>query len=59
MNGNEQLFTRQDASELAWRIVGPVIGDTTPPAVYEQGSWGPAEAMAGFAPPHGWIDPHG
>jgi glucose-6-phosphate 1-dehydrogenase len=57
MNGNEQLFTRQDASELAWRIVGPVLGDKTAPAVYEQGSWGPAEAMAGFAPPYGWIDP--
>ncbi|WP_292476147.1 glucose-6-phosphate dehydrogenase, partial [Mesorhizobium sp.] len=31
MNGNGQLFTRQDAAELAWRIVGPVLGDTTPP----------------------------
>jgi len=58
MNGNEQLFTRQDASELAWRIVGPVLGDRTPPPVYEQGSWGPADAMSGFGPPHGWIDPH-
>jgi len=57
MNGNEQLFTRQDAAEIAWRIVGPVLGDQTPPAAYEQGSWGPADAMAGFSPPNGWIDP--
>ena len=31
MNGNSQLFTRQDASEIAWRIVGPVLNDKTPP----------------------------
>ena len=42
MNGNGQLFTRQDASEIAWRIVGPVLGDTTPPHLYEPGTWGPA-----------------
>ncbi|TIQ24155.1 MAG: glucose-6-phosphate dehydrogenase, partial [Mesorhizobium sp.] len=57
MNGNGQLFTRQDASELAWRIVGPVLGDTTPPHLYEPGTWGPADAMAGFGPPNGWINP--
>lgn len=57
MNGNGQLFTRQDASELAWRIVGPVLGDTTPPHLYEPLTWGPADVMAGFGPPNGWIDP--
>ncbi|KQZ15104.1 glucose-6-phosphate dehydrogenase [Mesorhizobium sp. Root554] len=57
MNGNSELFTRQDASEIAWRIVGPVLDDQTPPPVYKQGSWGPEDAMAGFAPPNGWIDP--
>ncbi|MER9215295.1 glucose-6-phosphate dehydrogenase [Mesorhizobium sp. M0663] len=57
MNGNGQLFTRQDASELAWRIVGPVLGDTTPPLVYAPKTWGPAEAMAGFGPQNGWINP--
>jgi glucose-6-phosphate 1-dehydrogenase len=57
MNGNSQLFTRQDASEIAWRIVGPVLDETTPPAVYKPGTWGPADAMKDFAPPNGWIDP--
>jgi glucose-6-phosphate 1-dehydrogenase len=57
MNGNRQLFTRQDASELAWRIVGPVLGDTTPPPLYQPRTWGPADAMAGFGPPNGWINP--
>ncbi|MDG4893131.1 MULTISPECIES: glucose-6-phosphate dehydrogenase [unclassified Mesorhizobium] len=57
MNGNGQLFTRQDAAELAWRIVGPVLGDTTPPAIYAPKTWGPADAMEGFGPPDGWINP--
>jgi len=34
MNGNSQLFTRQDASEIAWRIVGPVLNETTKPEIY-------------------------
>ena len=46
MNGNAQLFTRQDASEIAWRIVGPVLDDKSPPHVYERGTWGPADAIA-------------
>jgi glucose-6-phosphate 1-dehydrogenase len=57
MNGNAQLFTRQDASEIAWRIVGPVLDEQEKPAVYKPGAWGPAEAMKDFAPPNGWIDP--
>ena len=57
MNGNAQLFTRQDASEIAWRIVGPILDQKSAPAVYAPGTWGPAEAMAGFAPPNGWADP--
>jgi len=57
MNGNGQLFTRQDAAELAWRIVGPVLGDTAAPAIYAPKTWGPADAMHGFGPPDGWINP--
>lgn len=57
MNGNGQLFTRQDASEIAWRIVEPVLDDKASPASYSPGTWGPDAAMAGFGPPNGWIDP--
>lgn len=57
MNGNSQLFTREDASEIAWRIVGPVLNDQSPPHPYEPGTWGPSEAMAGFGPRNGWVDP--
>ncbi|MEO5806516.1 glucose-6-phosphate dehydrogenase [Devosia sp.] len=57
LNGKRQLFTRQDAAELAWRVVDPVLDLTDQPAPYAPGSWGPAEAMKDFAPPGGWVDP--
>ena len=57
MNGDVRLFTRQDASEAAWRIVGPILDDKSQPAIYEPGTWGPAETMAKFGPPNGWVDP--
>jgi glucose-6-phosphate 1-dehydrogenase len=56
MEGDNALFTRQDASEIAWRIFDPVIGNVVPVAPYEPGTWGPA-TMAGFEPPFGWVDP--
>lgn len=57
MNGNAQLFTRQDASEIAWRIVQPVLDDTTSPPLYDPGTWGPVDSMRGFAPDGGWVNP--
>ncbi|MFF2323315.1 glucose-6-phosphate dehydrogenase [Agrobacterium sp. NPDC058088] len=56
MAGERQLFTRQDAAELAWKIVEPILDDPAVPPAYDAGSWGPAE-MAGFGPPGGWVDP--
>ncbi len=57
MDGNRQLFTRQEAAELAWRIVDPVLQAGTPLLPYAPGSWGPSDAMEGFGPPGGWVDP--
>ncbi len=59
MNGDNELFTREDASEIAWRIVDPVLGDRVKVQTYEPGSWGPREALEKVVPPHGWIDPVG
>jgi glucose-6-phosphate 1-dehydrogenase len=59
MNGDNELFTREDASEIAWRIVDPVLGDRVKVQTYEPGSWGPREALEKIVPPHGWIDPVG
>lgn len=57
MDGNAQLFTRQDASELAWQIVAPVLDDKSRPFSYAPGTWGPKEATHGFGPAGGWIGP--
>ncbi len=56
MAGRRQLFTRQDAAELAWTILGDVLETDETPGRYAPGTWGPAE-MDGFAPPGGWVDP--
>ncbi len=57
MNGRRQLFTREDMAELAWQIVQPVLDAPTAPVLYKLGTWGPKEAMAGFEPVGGWVDP--
>ncbi|SOC82945.1 glucose-6-phosphate 1-dehydrogenase [Ensifer adhaerens] len=56
MAGDRQLFTRQDAAELAWKIVEPILDDTSKPPRYKPGTWGPSD-MKDFAPPGGWVDP--
>jgi glucose-6-phosphate 1-dehydrogenase len=57
MEGNRELFTSEQASELAWRIFDPVLGDRPPPLPYAPGSWGPPAALAALSPPGGWVDP--
>jgi glucose-6-phosphate 1-dehydrogenase len=44
MDGDADLFSRQDIVETSWRIVDPVLDDATPVYQYAQGSWGPPEA---------------
>lgn len=56
MAGDRQLFTRQDAAELAWKIVEPILDEKTVPPTYKPGTWGP-EGTETFAPPGGWVDP--
>lgn len=57
MKGDPSLFTRADASELAWKIIDPIMGGDHKVAEYEPGTWGPKKAGARITPPHGWIDP--
>jgi len=44
MEGDAELFSRQDIVETSWRIVDPVLDDVTPVLPYAQGSWGPKQA---------------
>ena len=54
LQGDASLFTRADEVETAWSLIDPILQawetDQTPPlAVYEPGSWGPADADAMLA----------
>jgi glucose-6-phosphate 1-dehydrogenase len=42
LQGDRQLFTREDAIEETWRIVQPLLDNPGPVERYEPGSWGPA-----------------
>jgi glucose-6-phosphate 1-dehydrogenase len=49
LNGDPSLYTRSDAIEASWALIDPLVRsgqdrDGPPLAVYERGSWGPAEA---------------
>jgi glucose-6-phosphate 1-dehydrogenase len=58
IEGDQTLFTRQDAVEAAWRIVDPVLGNVTPLHVYEPGTWGPPDADKALIDGHGpWHNP--
>jgi glucose-6-phosphate 1-dehydrogenase len=59
MRGDALLFVREDAVEAAWAIVDPILGNTTPLAEYEPGSWGPHEAVRLANDVGGWHDPEG
>ncbi len=57
MQGEAMLFARQDAVEVAWSIVEPILGDVTPLHEYVQGTWGPGEGDALTADIGGWHKP--
>jgi glucose-6-phosphate 1-dehydrogenase len=57
MEGDSIRFAREDYVEEAWRIVQPVLGNTTPLHSYAPGTWGPVEADT-LAPQNGgWWNP--
>ena len=57
IRGDATLFGREDSVEEAWRIVNPVLGNTTPLHEYEPGTWGPTEADQIIASSGGWQNP--
>jgi glucose-6-phosphate 1-dehydrogenase len=54
LRGDPTLFARDDGVLQAWRIVDPLLGDRTPPHLYDPGSPGPAAADALVAASGGW-----
>ena len=57
LNGNPDLFAREDGVEASWRIVDPILGDVAPVYSYKPGTWGPVEAKELIAADGPWIDP--
>jgi glucose-6-phosphate 1-dehydrogenase len=58
MEGDTELFTREDTVEAQWRVVDPVVGDgVTPLYEYDQGTWGPEEANQLIAGDGSWSVP--
>jgi glucose-6-phosphate 1-dehydrogenase len=57
MEGDATNFAREDYVEEAWRIVDPVLNDTSPVHEYEPGTWGPGEVATQLSPPDGWHNP--
>jgi len=57
IRGDASLFARYDSVEEAWRIVDPILGNRTPVAEYEAGTWGPADANRIIADGGHWHNP--
>jgi glucose-6-phosphate 1-dehydrogenase len=61
MRGEATLFTRADEVEAQWGFIDPILQgwreQSTPLALYEAGSWGPAEADALLEPGDTWRRP--
>lgn len=57
MEGNSELFTREDIVDAEWRIVNDILGDVTPLYSYEPGSWGPNEAVELVGNDGPWVNP--
>ncbi len=57
MEGDAELFSRQDVIERSWEIVDPILDDATPILPYAAGSWGPSEADRLIKDDGGWHNP--
>jgi len=57
MQGDEELFVREDSIEAQWKIVDPILNNTTPVFEYDPKTWGPPEADQIIAGYGGWHNP--
>jgi glucose-6-phosphate 1-dehydrogenase len=57
IRGDVALFTSDEAIEVAWAVVEPVLTSGDPVHEYEPGTWGPAEARRIVTGEPGWHDP--
>lgn len=52
LHGDHTLFAHADETRRLWEVCQPVLDDRPAPLPYEQGSWGPTEALD--LPDGGW-----
>ncbi|MEJ2690419.1 MAG: glucose-6-phosphate dehydrogenase [Deltaproteobacteria bacterium] len=57
MQGDNTLFASERTVEAQWRIIEPVLGNTSPLHYYDQGTWGPTEADQVIARDGTWYNP--
>ena len=57
MQGDDELFGRQDIVDAQWRIVEPILKDPPSCQDYEPGSWGPEAATALIGADGPWLNP--
>ena len=57
MQGNGDLFGREDIVDAQWRIVEPILDNVTPLYMYDSGSWGPDEAIRLIGGDGPWRNP--
>lgn len=57
MNGNNELFTREDIVDAEWRIVNDILDDVTPLYSYVPDTWGPSEAEELLGSDGPWLNP--
>ena len=55
LRGDRTLFGTEEGIDAAWRVVDPVLNNTTPLYEYDRGSWGPVEAERIAGDAGGWI----
>jgi glucose-6-phosphate 1-dehydrogenase len=56
LEGDGELFAREDTVEAEWQVVEPILGDAAPLYEYEPGTWGPEEADQ-LRTDGGWSNP--
>jgi glucose-6-phosphate 1-dehydrogenase len=56
LEGNASRFARQDAVEMAWEVIQPLLDDPGPVYPYMRDSWGPSEADRILDHRRGWRD---
>ena len=56
MEGDATLFAREDYVEEAWRIVDPILKESTPVFPYAPSTWGPGQVES-VTPAGGWDNP--